>query len=204
MLRLLIQSTRHAVAIRAAVRVLKQGGVIAFPTETTYGLGCDPRNARAVAKIFSIKGREKQKPLLLVGAGMSDVRRVARRSSHVRALASRYWPGPLTLVLPSRASARLANAVAPRGEVAIRVSASPLVRALVAAYGFPIIATSANRSGESDSRSGRAVVRAFDGRRHAPDLLLDIGALPRRKPSTVARVRPDGTVEVLRSGSVRM
>ncbi len=177
--------------IREAVSVLRRGGVIAFPTETTYGLGCDPRNRKAMRRIYNIKGREKKKPLLLVAASLAQASRVAdvsRLSPQLR----RYWPGPVTFVLPSKKG---------RGDIAIRVSSSPIVRRLCRAFGYPIIATSANRSGQPDCRSGRAVVRVFAKRCERPDFILDVGALPRRKPSTIARVKEDGRVEILRKGA---
>jgi len=199
----ILRATDSRLLAREATRGLRRGDVIAFPTETTYGLGCDPRNAKAVARIFRIKGRAKTKSLPLVAASVAQVRRIAMLSAGARWLASRRWPGPLTLVLPIR-QMRLAKGIALRGEVAVRVSSSPFVRAVCQAYGFPIVATSANRSGESDCRSGRSVAQAFQSKKHQPDLVIDLGALPRRKPSTVARVREDGSIEVLRQGSIRL
>ena len=195
-------------AVREAVRALRRGDVIAFPTETTYGLGCDPRNAKAVARIFRIKDRMKAKSLPLVAASVAQIRRVATLSSDASRLASCHWPGPLTLVLPVRrrgeVTSPLPKSIALHGEVAIRVSSSTFVRAVCQAYGFPIVATSANQSGEPECRSGRAVVRAFQSETYRPDFIIDAGALPRRKPSTVARVREDGSVEVLRQGAIRL
>lgn len=188
--RLIVQTE----VIRGAVRVLRAGGVIAYPTETTYGLGCDPRNAKAVKRIYAIKGREKKKPLLLVAADMAQARRVADVSmlpSRLKCL----WPGPVTFVLPSKNG---------KGDVAVRVSSSRFVQRLTKAYGNPIIATSANKSGEPDCRSGRAVERAFRRAKNRPDLILDMGSLPRRKSSTVARIKPSGKLEVLRQGAVRL
>jgi L-threonylcarbamoyladenylate synthase len=196
-------STKHA-ALRAAVRVLRQGGVIAFPTETTYGLGCDPRNARAVARVFRIKGRDRSKPLLLVADTVARVQKVAVLNAVSRRIGRRHWPGPLTLVLPVRSGTRLQKGVTPKGDVAVRVSSSRIVRKLVAAYGFPIIATSANQSDMPDCRSGRAVRQAFMQTLEQPDLLLDVGALPRRAPSTVAKILSDGTAQVFRTGAVRL
>lgn len=193
-------------AVKAAVSVLRRGGVIAYPTETTYGLGCDPRNAQAVARIYRIKGREKKKPFLLVAADAKQAGRVAdagaRRGIFLQDAVKRHWPGPLTLVLPARGG--LAKDVAPRGEVAIRASSSAFVQAVCRAFGFPVVSTSANRSGEPDARSGRAVVKMFAGARYRPDLLLDSGSLPRRRPSTVARISEEGEVEILRQGEVRL
>lgn len=190
--------------IRHAVRVLRRGGVVAFPTETTYGLGCDPRNVKAVAKIFKIKGRGKNKPLPLVASSSLEVKRVAMLEGAAASLGRRYWPGPLTLVLPVRRGARLQRSVAPKGEVAIRVSSSPFVRALVRAFGFPLVATSANRSGEPECRSGRSVRRVFQDAKTKPDLIADLGVLQKRKPSTVARVKSDETVRILRKGAIRI
>jgi L-threonylcarbamoyladenylate synthase len=198
-------------AVKAAVSVLRRGGVIAYPTETTYGLGCDPRNAKAIAGIFSIKGRDRKKPFLLVAADVKQVKSVAHLvGANIRSplhdIIRRHWPGPLTLVLPVRVGAihELSPPIRPNREIAIRVSSDGFVQAVCRAYGSPIVSTSANRSGEPDCRSGRAVRRIFAGTGKKPDLLIDAGVLPRRKPSTVARVKPDGTVEILRQGAVRL
>lgn len=190
--------------IGRAVRVLKSGGVIAYPTETTYGLGCDPRNAKAIAKIFRIKGRDKNKSVLLVAASISQVKKVAILEGESLQLAKKYWAGALTIILPARRVAKLSSRVTKRGEVAIRVSSSTSVQALVRRFGFPIVSTSANRSGETPCRSGRAVRSAFSGNRFQPDFIVDAGALPRRKPSTIVRVTKDGKLEILRQGSVRL
>ncbi|HWQ99498.1 MAG TPA: L-threonylcarbamoyladenylate synthase, partial [Candidatus Methylomirabilis sp.] len=167
--------------VHQAVCVLRRGGVIAFPTETTYGLGCDPRNTKAVARIFRIKGRPLLKALPLVVSSVLDVKRVAVLAEPAARLARRYWPGPLTLVLPVRRGQRFHHLVAPNNEVAIRVSSSPFVRALVRAYGFPIVATSANRSGQPECRSGRSVVRVFQDAKMKPGIVIDVGPLPRRR-----------------------
>lgn len=183
------------------VNILKAGGVIAFPTETTYGLGCDPRNKKAVARIYKIKGRERGKPLPLVATSVEQVKKIVdfgvgarfprpgAMTAPLRKLMKHYWPGPLTLVL---------------GRMAIRVSSHPLVRQMARAFGFPIIATSANKSGQPECRSGRAVARIFSTQKNAPDLLIDAGALRHRKSSTIARVRHDGSAEILRQGAIRL
>jgi len=178
--------------IRHAVEVLKAGGVIAYPTETVYGLGCDPRNARAIRKIHRLKGRDPNKPLSLVAATILQVRKVARLDGMALKIAKKYWPGPLTLVLPSRT----------KGTVAIRVSSSRIVQKLCSAFGYPIVSTSANRSGQSELRSGRGVQKLFAESRQQPDLVIDAGTLPRRKPSTIVRVQKDGVLDILRQGTI--
>lgn len=178
--------------IREAVRVLKMGGVIAYPTETTYGLGCDPRNAKAVARIFKIKGRDTKKMVLLVAANVSQVKKVARFSPHAKRLAATFWPGPLTLVLPATEGKK---------DIAIRVSSDVFVHGLTSRFKFPIVSTSANRSGRTPCRSVRAIRKVFAGHQ-APDLIIDGGTLPKRPPSTIARIKNDGTIEVLREGAI--
>jgi L-threonylcarbamoyladenylate synthase len=185
-------------AIHEAVSVLTTGGVIAFPTETTYGLGCDPRNTEAVERIFRMKGRDHKKPLLLVTGSFEQVERVAFLSTQVRQLAEAYWPGPLTLVLPARVEAELVDGVSVHGEVAVRFSSSELVQSLTNEFGFPIVATSANLTGQPDSRSADDV-RAYN---LGVDYIIDVGILPKSKPSTVARIKEDGEVEVIRHGAI--
>lgn len=190
--------------IREAVHVLRRGGVIAFPTETTYGLGCDPRNAKAVKRIFLIKGRVESKPLQLIAESLKQVKRLAAMTTVEQQLTSKHWPGPLTLLVSLQRGKKLAPKVSPNRIIGIRVSSSAFARLLAKAFGHPIAATSANRSGSTPAFSGRGVVRAFEGFSDTPDLLIDAGRLPRRVPSTVARVHADGTVEVLRKGSIRV
>lgn len=183
------------IAIAAAIKILKRGGVIAYPTETTYGLGCDPRNAKAVRRIYAIKGREKKKQLLLVASSVAQVKKIAKLVGANLAFAQRYWPGPLTLVLPERKGKK---------EIAVRVSSSKFVRSLTETYGFPIVSTSANKSGKKECRSGRAIVAAFQDQKNRPDLVIDVGSLPKREASTIVRVGEDGRVEVLRSGAIKI
>ncbi|MBU0540085.1 threonylcarbamoyl-AMP synthase [Patescibacteria group bacterium] len=181
--------------IAKAVVVLRSGGVIAYPTETVYGLGCDPRNPDAIQRIFKMKGRTRRAPFLLVASSVAQVRKVAKLNGKGLTMARKYWPGPLTLVLPAKLGKK---------DIAIRVSSSNFVQALTRAYGFPIVSTSANISGQPEARSGQAVRKIFKARKEQPDLVIDVGSLPRRKASTVARVRGDGTIEVLRKGAIRI
>jgi len=183
-----------------AISALNKGGVIAFPTETTYGIGCDPREAQAVERIFPMKGREVNKPLLLVAGSWEQVEQVAHLSGAAKRLAKKYWPGPLTLVLPVRLEAGLASGIAPQGEVAVRFSSSRIVQKLVWAFGSAIVATSANRSGQPDSRSADDV-RAYG---LDVDYIIDGGRLDESLPSTVARIKGDGAVEIIRRGVVKL
>lgn len=187
---------------KKAVTVLRQGGVIAFPTETTYGLGADPRNQKAVEQIYKIKGRDHKKPLLLVAGSWAQVELVARLSSKVHAFLKEgsRWPGPLTIILPVKEEVHLVQGVAVNGEVSVRYSSSSTVRYLTRAFGFPIIATSANVSGQPDNHSAEGV-RASGLQ---IDYIVDGGALPPSPPSTLARIHDDGHIEIIRQGAMRL
>lgn len=137
--------------LNQAVEILRQGGVVAYPTETFYGLGCRADLESAVERIFEIKGREGDKPLPLIVADEEMAAEVARMSgagSETLApdLAKVFWPGPLTLILPARRE--FPRGIAPRGTIALRVSAHPLARALSRNLDQPLVSTSANPSGQ--------------------------------------------------------
>jgi L-threonylcarbamoyladenylate synthase len=190
-------------AVEAAERALARGGVGVFPTETFYGLGCPavgPHARDAVERVVAIKGRDASKAMPLIAADREAVLRVARDvPAAALALMDRFWPGPLTLVLP--AVAGLPFALAPEGEVGVRVSPHPLALLLARAAGGVLVATSANLTGRPP------VVRVADldsGVSRAVDFVLDGGDTPGGAPSTVVRVCADGTLEVLRPGAVAL
>jgi L-threonylcarbamoyladenylate synthase len=206
--------------LREVAAALHDGLVVAFPTETSYGLAADPENAAAVKKIFAIKGREEGKPLPLIAADLASASAYVRLAGAALGLAERYWPGPLTIVAPlkkgrslawhkaSGGAPRLAGASAPRlvgasAAAAVRVPASAWARAIAREFGRPITSTSANLAGRPAAYSGAAVRNAFAGRRDAPDLVLDAGKLPVRPASTIVRLRR-GKIEVLRQGPVHL
>jgi len=179
--------------ISAAVRVLRAGGVIVFPTDTAYGIGCDATDSRAVARVFRLKGRERGKAMPMIVSDLHMAKEHFRISDIELRISKRHWPGPLSLVLNAKRGIAPAALIA--GTAAVRVPHSRIARSLARRLGRPIIATSANRSGLPPAYSTRQLTVTAD-------YVLNAGALPRRKPSTIARVRPDGTVEVLRAGPV--
>jgi L-threonylcarbamoyladenylate synthase len=162
--------------------VLAGGGVMAFPTETFYGLGAAAFSSRAVARIFELKGRDRGKPLPLIAADLDMVREMAAGLPDAfRPLAAEFWPGPLTLVL--RAAAGLpAFILGPGATVAVRVPPLPWVRRLSYDLSQPLTATSANLSGEKEIAAAADVVAAFDGK---VELIVDGGKTPGGAPSTV-------------------
>jgi L-threonylcarbamoyladenylate synthase len=184
----------------AALAVLRNGGLVAFPTETFYGLGAAALDPAAVRRIFEVKGRPDAKPLLVLVDSVAMVEALALEiPAAARALMACYWPGPLTLVL--RARPHVPDEVtAGSATVGVRLSAHPLARALVGALGQPITAPSANPDGLTPPTTAAAVLAYFRGR---IELVLDAGATAGGQPSTVLDVTVDPP-RVLRAGAVRV
>lgn len=183
---ILLDSTHpHADGIDEAARVLRTGGLVAFPTETVYGLGANALDASAVARIFWAKGRPTNNPLIVHVVDAEQVREVAAAWPESAArLAERFWPGPLTLVLPKRDL--VPDAVTAGGPtVAVRVPAHPVAQALLRAAAMPIAAPSANRSMELSPTRAEHVLRGLDGR---IDVLVDGGPTAGGIESTVLDV----------------
>jgi L-threonylcarbamoyladenylate synthase len=188
-----------ACGIRAAAGLLRAGELVAFPTETVYGLGADARAERAVAAIFAAKGRPAFNPLIVHVADLAAAEAYASFTPEARALAERFWPGPLTLVLPRRPDAGLAEAVvAGLPTVALRVPAHPLACGLLEAFGGPLAAPSANPSGRVSPTTREHVLEGLDGRIAA---VIDGGACRVGLESTIVGFEADGPV-LLRPGGL--
>jgi L-threonylcarbamoyladenylate synthase len=171
--------------IHRAARIVAEGGVIAFRTDTFYGLGADPFNAKAVARIRELKGREDDKPILLLLADASEADRfIADRSQAFEDVAAQFWPGPLTIVGVAVASLPAAI-TAGTGTVGVRVPADESVRELVRSCGGALTATSANPSGRDPARSASQVHEYFG---EEIDLVIDGGEVTATEPSTVLDV----------------
>ena len=183
--------------LAVAVVALRRGEIVAYPTETFYGLAVDASDELALARLRELKGRaEKAFSVLVVGAEML-ARLCEPPSEKAQALMSRYWPGALTLALPARAD--VPAPLVADGCVAVRESPHPLARALVRAFGGPITATSANLAGAPPARTPAEVEAALGGR----CTVLSGGATAGGAPSTLARVRGN-RIEVLRPGAVTL
>jgi L-threonylcarbamoyladenylate synthase len=178
--------------------VLRAGGLVAFPTETVYGLGASALDSAAVLSIFTAKGRPPNNPLIVHVATAQDAQTVAAKWPESAAkLAAHFWPGPLTLVLPKRPDVPdIVTAGGPT--VAVRVPAHPVALALIRAAGMPLAAPSANRSGYISPTRAEHVLRGLGGR---IDMLLDAGPVPGGIESTVLDVTTDPP-RLLRPGLV--
>jgi L-threonylcarbamoyladenylate synthase len=184
--------------LSAAVQVLKGGDVIVFPTETLYGLGADALNDAAVEKVFQLKGRDPRNPIPVLVADQKMLHTlVAKKPTVAQKLMDRYWPGPLTLVLPGRKNIPkpLCN---PTGGVGVRISSQPIAALLIKGLGRPLTATSANPSGKEPARTLQEAKTYFADR---VELFVDGGTLTSKSGSTVVEVIEDN-VKVVREGEI--
>ena len=132
--------------VLAASRMLKKGGIVAFPTDTVYGIGCDPFNQKAVNEIYRIKGREESKPLPVLGFSIFEISKIALFDETSRKLASKFWPGPLTLILTVR-DEMISKSLGLDGKIAVRIPSHPCALSLLQECKL-LVGTSANRSGQ--------------------------------------------------------
>ena len=184
--------------LRRAGEILRAGGLVAFPTETVYGLGGDARDDRAVARIFEAKGRPRFNPLIVHLPDVESARELAVFDDRAEALARAFWPGPLTLVLPIRPGSGLSPLVtAGLDSVALRLPAHPLARALLRAFGGPLAAPSANPSGKVSPTRAEHVRAGLAGRIEA---ILDGGPCAVGVESTILGLV--GQPELLRPGGL--
>jgi L-threonylcarbamoyladenylate synthase len=186
----------EATLAEAAALVLA-GMPVAVPTETVYGLAADATNGEAVARIYAAKGRPRFNPLIVHVAGVAAADMIAELDGEARRLAERFWPGPLTLVVPHRATSAVASIVAAGlPTIAIRAPAHPVMQALLAACGRPLAAPSANASGRISPTRAEHVAASLGGR---IPLIVDGGATGVGIESTIVVVE-QGEVRLLRSG----
>lgn len=184
--------------IAEAAQLLAAGGLVAFPTETVYGLGGDARSDAAVAGIYAAKGRPGFNPLIVHLPDLAAAEAIADVGPNARKLALAFWPGPLTLVLPLRAGARISPLVtAGLATVAVRVPAHPLAQRLLRAFGGPVAAPSANPSGRVSPTEAGHVLDGLSGRIAA---VLDGGACQVGLESSIVLADPKPTL--LRPGGV--
>ena len=152
-------------AVAEAARMLEAGGLVAFPTETVYGLGADATNPAAVARLYQAKGRPAFNPLISHVADLGAAEKIGRFDAEAVALARAFWPGPLTLVLPKTRDCAVADlATAGLDTIAIRVPSHPLARAILTAFGKPVVAPSANLSGHVSPTTAAHVQSDLEGR----------------------------------------
>ena len=184
-----VKEGNHPEAIQEAARLLREGKLVAFPTETVYGLGVRMDDSEAVAHLYAVKGRPKEKQLTLTISQHDDLKRYGIfLSPAAKKLAERFWPGPLTLLLRNGKGER----------IGVRMPGHPVARGVIREAGVPIGLPSANPTGEVPPRSAEEVLAYFDG---AIDLVLDGGKTTLGVSSTIVDMTvPDG--HVVREGTL--
>jgi L-threonylcarbamoyladenylate synthase len=184
-------------AITAAADILRDGGIVAYPTDTLYGLAADPRRDRAVQRLFEVKQRDRASAVALISADVSQAQQAGTFSVNELALARTFWPGPLTIVVP--VSPTLSRWLSgDLGTVGVRVPSHAVARAIAAAFGWCITATSANLSGGPAAMTADEVASALDGR---IDAVVDAGPAPGGAPSTIVEFA-EGRAVLRRSGAI--
>lgn len=210
--------------IEKLILLLKSGQTAVFPTESSYGLGCDATNRNAVEKIFKIKDREQNKPLLVVVPDIKMAKKYLVWNELLEKLACKYWlaslelrrsgpkqseggPGPLTVIGQYRRrwlGKNLAlGVVSQQKTVAVRVTVYLFLKEITMGLGRPLVATSANLAGAGEIYSAEEIKKIFSDRPNAPDILVDGGELPHVKPTTLVSV-VNNKVEILRQGELKV
>ena len=174
--------------IKKAVSILKSGGIIIYPTETSYGLGCDYTNKKAVRKIYKIKGRSKGKPFITLVDNIKMAKKYGIINKIAIKLIKKFMPGPLTLIVKGKKSE----------EFTFRISSNKIANSLVKSLGKPLVSTSANISGKRPFYNSKNAIKQFD---ENVDAIIDAGKIPKIKPSTVVKVH-DKKITIIREGVI--
>jgi len=188
-----VDPSDHAQVAADAARVIRGGGLVVYPTDTVYGLGVDPANALAVQRVYEVKGRPDAKAIIWLLADLDDARAWCHVDERAEELASRFWPGGLTLVLR-----RLTPQPGDLATLGVRVPNHPAALAIIRAVGTAVATTSANRSGEPSARTADEALAQLGTK---IDLVVDAGAAPGGTESTVLDLTVDEPV-VLRAAAV--
>ncbi|MFA6018040.1 MAG: L-threonylcarbamoyladenylate synthase [Patescibacteria group bacterium] len=188
-----------------AISVLQSGGIVVYPTETSYGIGCDATNATAVLKVFSIKHRAEGKGVtVLLPSNDAFGESFVTWNDALRLIAEKFWPGPLNIILSMQpSSSSIAEQCCTNGTIAVRRSSHEIANKLVDALEVPLVSTSANISGEKELYSAQEIFDRFAKESEQPDCILDAGTIETNLPSTlVAWDEETKKVVVLRQGAI--
>ncbi len=188
-------------AVEQAVKILKRGGIVVYPTDTAYGLAVDATNSKAVEKLYRLKGRDFNKPTHVIIPNTEWLLKIVKVNTEALILMNKFLPGPLTIVLPLIAKGKSwLKLSAGTKTMGIRYPAHQTSQALVELLKKPITTTSANVSGQDNCYSVAEVQKQFTNRKLQPGFYLDGGKLKKTKPSTIVSVLKD--VTILRSGPI--
>ncbi len=187
--------------IALIVSEILNGKVLVFPTETSYGLGCDATNQESVDRIFKIKGRTDDKPLLVVVDSIESAKKYLHWNESLEKLSQKFWPGPLTVVGEYIGGNLAKGVVGANNTIAVRVSAYPLIQSITQKIQRPLVATSANIAGEPSLFNSAEIVKVFENKNNQPDIVLNYGVLPGSVPTTLVSI-VDNKIKILRQGKI--
>lgn len=193
---------KNTINISDLAQEISSGKTFIYPTETCYGLGSDATNHEAVEKVFEIKGREKEKPCILLFRDILMLRQYAVFDQNLESRLVSYWPGALTVLLPILPHTNLSPLLIPQNQkISCRISSHPFLQKLFEYCNTPIISTSANFSGQPSIYEFSKIKEAFLFQKNAPDICIDAGDLPFCPASTIIEIK-DGKIEIHRQGNV--
>jgi L-threonylcarbamoyladenylate synthase len=200
------QKKNHKQFVHAVMAALIKGKVVAYPTDTSYGLAVDATNRAAIKKLYRIKERQQDKPIHVVVPSISYAKSIGRWDKAAEQIVKKFWPGPVTLVLELKAKgAGLKLLSAGTKTLGLRMPKNNIALDLARELGKPITATSANpsalKSGGFDSYSANDIVSQFKNKKFKPDIIINAGKLPKQKPSTIVKI-VGSKITVLREGPV--
>lgn len=182
--------------IKTSYEIIQKGGVIVFPTDTVYGIGCNPYNHDAVNKIYKIKGREKIKHLPVLAYSKKDIQEIAFFDEISERIADKFWPGPITLILKVK-DKKIEASLDLKGKIAVRVPNHPCILSLLKECRL-LVGTSANFSGESSFDDSKEIVNKFSGY----EALLDAGKIANSGESTIVEAI-DNELKIVREGKIK-
>lgn len=184
--------------ILRASRIITRGGLVVYPTDTVYGLGCDPLNKEAVTRVLNVKG-ERKKPLPILASDINSVKRITLLSERAGRITARFWPGPLTIVVPKKPV--LPNLVTCNlNSVGVRIPQHEVALRLISLSNGLLVGTSANKTGEKPPRTAREAAEQLG---KEVDMILDGGSTPLGAPSTVVDLSQK-RLKILREGSISL
>ena len=181
--------------IQLAVKAINDGGIVVFPTDTVYGLGCNPYNHEAVLSLYEIKKRKKEKPFPVIGYSKNELEKIAEFNTFEEKIAEKFWPGPITLILKVK-DKEIQKSLELDEKIAVRVPNNQCVLALLKECKL-LVGTSANISGTTSFNDPKECSKNLSGY----DLLVDGGIISSQGESTIVEIE-DGNVKVLRNGSI--
>jgi len=181
--------------LKKAIKIMKRGGLIIYPTETCYGIGADATNIESIEKIYEIKGRDPMKPIPILVSNLNMIKKYGLITKQIEFLVKKFMPGPLSIVTKKE---RLVSDVNQEG-ISFRVSSHPVASTLVKLLKKPITTTSANVSGRSSIYEIEKIIEIFEGK---VDMIIDYGDLSKIKPSTCIDMTDENNVKIIREGPI--